>query len=151
MIRNHLKTAVAGMAVAGLAVAGMAVAAPSPASATTGYNINGWNETSCSQTCRADYCLWYSQGGGGGGWAGYSTTTNLGSQVFNIGSGAGEGKYVVDDAASMSNGTTNCHVAVWDNYNETGAYVNWLSPGDGGDLTSQLRNQDISIDKDTCT
>jgi hypothetical protein len=151
MIRTRIKAA-AAVAMTAAAAGGAVALAAAPAHATTGYNINGWNESACTNTYRANYCLWYSQGGQGGGWAGYSQKTDLDQgQVFNIGGGAGEGQYVLDNAASMSNGTTDCHVAVWDDYGEQGNYVNWLSPGYGGDLTSQLRNQDVSIDENTCS
>jgi hypothetical protein len=150
MIRKRIKATAAAVAMAAAAAGGAVALAAAPAHAT-GWNINGWSESACSNRYGDNYCLWYSPGGGGGGWGSTARESDLDyGQTFNIGGGAGLGAGVWRDAASMSNGTSNCHVAVWTGIGETGD-VDWLNAGYGGNLTSALRNQNESIDYDTCS
>ena len=54
------------------------------------------------------------------------------------------------DAQSMSNGTPNCNVTVWQFTNSQGD-TDWLSPGWGGNLTSTVSDHDESISANHCT
>lgn len=150
MIRKRIKATAAAVAMTAAAAGGAVALAAAPAHAT-GWNINGWSESACNNQYGDKYCLWYSPNGDGRGWGSTAHETDLDyGQVFTLGGGAGLNAGVWQDAGSMSNGTSNCHVAVWTGLGETGD-VDWLNAGWAGNLTSALHNHDESIDYDTCS
>lgn len=147
MRRLGIKGTVAGIAVAAMAALGAGLAA-SPASASG--NIDQWQAYGC-HSYGDYYCLWYSQYGQGAGWGSNAAQTSVISSTFgNIGGGAGQGQPVRNNAASMSNGTLHCHVTTWVYPQEQGAY-NWLDAEWGGNLTSELRNNEASININNCS
>ena len=125
--------------------------APDSNSAST--KINAWVPGSTCSSAGHQFCLWYAQGKGTGG-AGWGSSGSVGtiSGTFTIGGSgaAGYGQAVRNNAASMTNATTNCNVTTWYSPNYTGAF-NWLSPDEGGNLTSNLRNNEASISANNCS
>jgi Peptidase inhibitor family I36 len=115
--------------------------------------IDSWVPGSTCSSAGHQFCLWYAQGKGTGG-AGWGSSGSVGtiSGTFTIGgsSQAGYGQAVRNNAASMTNATSNCNVTVWVSPNYTGAF-NWLSPDHGGNLTANLRNNEASISANNCT
>jgi Peptidase inhibitor family I36 len=147
MRRLSIRGITAGLAMAAMASLGVGLAA-GPASASG--NIDGWHPTGCHNYGEY-YCLWYSPYGEGAGWGSSASSTDIISATFgNISGGAGQGQPVRNNAASMSNGTLHCHVTTWVDPHEQGAY-NWLDADWGGNLTSQLRNNEASININTCS
>jgi hypothetical protein len=127
-----------------------------PASASTGTNVDyyaaGWAD--CDAYSFADlYCLWYSPGLINGVWGSTSSYTSTISGTFSndsYGTG-GVGEDVRNNAASMAS-WTDCHVTTWVSPGREGDW-NWVDVLWGGNLTSgsiQLRNNEASIDTDTC-
>jgi hypothetical protein len=154
------KVTLASLSAAGLAVTG-SVALAGPANASTGKNIDyypaGWYN--CYEHSASDfYCLWYHPGLTGGVWG----TTSSYVKCLDPGGGAsgcitadftaGDGE-VRNNAASMADDTSNCHVTTWVSPGRVGDW-NWLYSSWGGNLTSTsslpLRNNEASIDYDTC-
>ena len=121
-----------------------------PAGNLASTNIDGWHPTWCFTSSSYYYCLWYSPNGANAGWGSTSLSTPTISGTFFLGSGAGKGAPVRNDAASMSNGTGNCHVTTWVYPNYQGAF-NWLDATWGGNLTSNLRNNEASINVNNCS
>lgn len=144
----------AAVLTAAVGLAAGAVGLSAGAANATGWNINGWTPSSACLNSPYLYCLWYhaGQGTGGAGWGSTALNTGTISGTFFIGGSgaAGYGKPVRNDAASMSNGTTNCNVTTWVYPNYTGNY-NWLSPAYGGNLNYALVNNEASISANNCT
>jgi hypothetical protein len=143
-----------------MAAAAVAVSA-GPSSAGTGANIDTWSRVDgCASTGHV-YCLWYltGKGTGGYGWGGNSTTAvNIpDSATFTIPGSCpftycGSGAAVRDDAESMSDASSVCHVTVWSANDAQGDW-NWLDAGEGGNLTTSspvLANHDESIGANNC-
>ena len=120
---------------------------------SSGTHITGWTPGTTCSAAGHQFCLWYAQGQGTGG-AGWGSSGSVGtiSGTFTIGGSgaAGYGQAVRNNAASMTNVTTNCNVTTWYSPNYTGPY-NWLSPDTGGNLTSTLHNNEASISANTCS
>jgi hypothetical protein len=116
-------------------------------------NIDQWTPGSTCSNAGFQFCLWYAQGQGtgGAGWGGRGSVGTI-SGTFTIGgsSQAGYGQSVRNNAASMTNVTSNCNVTVWVSPNYTGDF-NWLHPDKAGNLTSNLRNNEASISANNCT
>jgi hypothetical protein len=116
-------------------------------------NIDSWVPGSTCHNAGHAFCLWYGQGKGtgGAGWGSSGSVSTI-SGTFTIGGSgqAGYGQPVRNDAGSMTNATSNCNVTTWVSPNYTGAF-NWLSPNHGGNLTSNLRNNEASISENNCT
>ena len=105
-------------------------------------------ESGCSSGSWA-YCLWYGQNIGGAMWG--TTQQRFGTIIATFpNNGAGAGKPVRNDAASMADNTSDCNVTTWVDPNYTGAF-NWLEPGWWGNLTSNLRNNEASISYNSCS
>lgn len=138
-----------GVAASGLA-AGLAVAAPSSASAGSA-NVNMWS--SFWQACGNYYCLYYYDNLSNKGWAPPSSSTPTIQGSYNVwpdGSLYYGITYAVrNTATSMGNNTTNCHVTTWYSPNWGGNW-NWLDSGWAGNLNSSLRNNEASININTC-
>jgi len=160
--RCAFRLAAAAVAIAGISLSVTPAGASTHASgkhvnaSTTGpttnlatTNIDGWHPTWCSTSSPYLYCLWYSPGGANAGWGSTATGTPTISGTFFLGSGQGEGAPVRNNAASMSNGTGTCHVTTWVYPNYTGSF-NWLDGTWGGILTSNLRNNEASININNC-
>lgn len=138
-----------GAALSFAVIAGGVLAA-SPASAS-GTNINyyssGWSN--CANHNPNDfYCLWYSPGLLNGVWGSTAAGTSTISGSFTDGDGG-----VRNNAASMADDTSNCHVTTWVYPGYTGDF-NWLNAFWGGNLTSgsiPLRNNEASINTNTCS
>jgi hypothetical protein len=143
------KKTFAGAALA-LGMLGGGVLAAGPASAS-GTNINyygsGWYN--CAEHNGNDfYCLWYSPGLLNGVWGSTASGTGTISASFTDGDGG-----VRNNAASMANDTSNCHVTTWVSPGYVGDF-NWLNEFWGGNLTSgsiPLRNNEASINTNTCS
>jgi hypothetical protein len=167
MNRLLVKRAVVQVAAAALVIAGIGLAA-SPVSASakvnpahartthirpaTSTNIDLWfgGLPNCySVQLGWWYCLWYSPGGTGAIWGSTNKNTGTITGRFEFG-GAGNGKAVRNNAASMGNPTGNCNVTTWVSPNYSGAF-NWLDPEWDGNLTSNLRNNEASISANHCT
>ncbi len=116
-------------------------------------NIDQWTPGNTCSNAGFQFCLWYAQGQGtgGAGWGGRGSVGTI-SGTFTIGgsSQAGYGQAVRNNAASMTNVTSNCNVTVWVSPNYTGDF-NWLHPDKAGNLTSNLRNNEASISANNCT
>ena len=125
----------------------------SPDSNSTSTNISSWTPGSTCSNAGHQFCLWYAQGQGtgGAGWGSSGSVSTI-SGTFTIGGSgaAGYGQAVRNNAASMTNVTTNCNVTTWYSPGYTGAF-NWLSPDKGGNLTSNLRNDEASISANNCS
>ncbi|MGW7376781.1 hypothetical protein DEJ48_04040 [Streptomyces venezuelae] len=122
-----------------------------PTAGATSWNIDKW--PSFWQPCGTYMCLYYSPNLDNASWTPTSTSDkDLGGNKFgNHGTGtAGAGQVVRNNAASMGNNTTNCHVATFVSPNFQGD-ANWLHAGHGGNLNSTLRNNEASIRVDSCT
>jgi hypothetical protein len=139
-----IRAAALGMAGAGLLTgAGQAQAASA--------NISSWDTYSAPVRCTSTqitvyYCLYYSQGANGAVWRGIETSTPTISGIFyDDGQGsAGVGQGVRNNAASAENASLNCNVGIWVFPYYQGD-SNWLSPGRGGNLSANLRNNEASI------
>ncbi|MFI1753594.1 hypothetical protein [Streptomyces sp. NPDC020571] len=122
-----------------------------PSAGATSWNIDTWS--SFWQPCGTYMCLYYSPNLDNASWTPTRTSdANLGGNTFaNHGTGsAGAGQVVRNNAASMGNNTTNCHVTTFVSPNFTGD-ANWLHAGHAGNLNSRLRNNEASIRVDSCT
>lgn len=120
-------------------------AGPASASEST---VSGWNTASAPVRCgpqRRDVCLYYSPGAEGAIWWTASTSQNTIYGTFeNDGYGsAGAGQNVRNNAASVEN-SAECRLGVWVYPNYVGD-VNWVPAYRGGNLTSNLRNNEASI------
>ena len=126
--------------------------APVTGGGGSGSNINSWVPGSTCSAAGHQFCLWYAQGKGTGCRLGGSGSIGTITGTFTIGGSgaAGYGQAVRNNAASMTDATTNCNVTVWVSPNYTGDY-NWLSHQEGGNLTSNLRNNEASISANNCT
>lgn len=148
-VRRPLVVLMLLMTAAGVLLLGVGRAAAVPST-----NINaGYAGFACSYGTGGDaYCLWYSQGQAGGVWGSNAPGVGPISGTFG-GGGAGSGAAVRNDAASMTDNVTNCHVTTWVYSNYTGP-ANYLTATEWGNLTSNatfpLRNNEASIDYDSC-
>jgi hypothetical protein len=113
-------------------------------------NINSWSTWSAPIRCTSSqtavyYCLYYSPGAEGAIWRGIEVSTDPISGIFSDdGHGsAGAGSDVRNNAASAENASNN-NVWIYAYPGGTGD-SNWLSPGQGGNLTWYLRNNEASI------
>jgi hypothetical protein len=159
LFRQCIRRAAIVAAAGGLTAAGIGLTA-GPASASGVYNIDQWSPSSACLTAGYDYCLWKGtgKGTGGSGWGNVTTKNTVvnldqgsDSPVFNslYGDGYGYNYIVYNDAGSMSDGTYDCNVTVWEYANAQGD-ADWLEPTDGGNLTSTLANHDESINYKNC-
>ncbi|WP_052443345.1 hypothetical protein [Streptacidiphilus neutrinimicus] len=117
----------------------------------TSTNIDSWSTSTAPVRCAKALCLYYSpnaegaiwqNGEAGAGDLGYWSFANDNAPGSNSGAGAGQG--VRNNAASAENGATNCSMGIYVYPNSTGD-SNVLDPGRGGNLTSNLRNNEASV------
>lgn len=142
------RASMVGIAVAATSAATLALA---PTAGATSTNIDTWS--SFWQPCGTYMCLYYSPNLTNASWtpSGTSDSDLSGNKFANHGTGsAGAGQVVRNNAASMGNNTTNCHVAVFYSPGFKGD-ANWLHAGRAGNLNGDLRNNDASIRVDSCT
>ncbi|MEV7710859.1 peptidase inhibitor family I36 protein [Streptomyces sp. NPDC088270] len=139
------------LAATAMAAVGAVTLGLAPTASATSTNIDTWS--SFWQPCGTYMCLYYSPNLTGASWtpAGTSDSNLSGNKFANHGTGsAGAGQVVRNNAASMGNHTTNCHVAVFYSPGFKGD-ANWLHAGHAGNLNSALRNNNASIRVDSCT
>jgi hypothetical protein len=124
-----------------------------PGIGSSSTNIDSWKPGSTCSSAGHQFCLWYGQGDGTGG-AGWGSSGDVGTitGTFTIGGSgaAGYGQAVRNNAASMTDATSNCNVTTWYSPNSTGPF-NWLKPDEAGNLTSGLRNNEASISANSCS
>lgn len=135
-----------------LVTVGAAAAVAAPAAHAD--KIDTWKPGTWSQPC-GSYCLYYSQGLYGGCYKDSVDVYDLNYVIFeNCGEGsAGVGQRVGNNAASMGNKDTDCNVTAWYHAGWTApsyTYENWLDPGYSGNLTSVMRNNERSINVNSC-
>lgn len=124
-----------GMAVA---AAAMALGAAAGQASASDISVSSWQTSSrCNYDTGYFFCLYYSPNHQGG-MKGYNTT-----QVPTISGNFDDGHVIRNDAASMEDGVY-CDARTWvyPNYNGDSNYV---MGGYGGNLTSNLRNNEASI------
>ncbi|MEV0784930.1 hypothetical protein AB0I52_18535 [Streptomyces sp. NPDC050423] len=142
------RTALAATAMAAVGAVTLGLA---PAAGATSTNIDTWS--SFWQPCGTYLCLYYSPNLTNASWTPTRTSDKdlAGNKFANHGTGtAGAGQVVRNNAASMGNNTTNCHVAVFYSPGWKGD-ANWLHAGYAGNLNGDLRNNNASIRVDSCT
>ncbi|HEY9438575.1 MAG TPA: hypothetical protein VIS29_07970 [Streptomyces sp.] len=135
-------------AVAAISAGAFALA---PTAGATSTNIDTWS--SFWQPCGTYMCLYYSPNLDNASWTPTRTSDAdlAGNKFADHGTGSsGAGQVVRNNAASMGNNTTNCHVATFYSTSFRGD-ANWLHAGHAGNLTSGLRNNEASIRVDSCT
>ncbi|MFD7497571.1 hypothetical protein ACFV8T_35395 [Streptomyces sp. NPDC059832] len=141
------RTTLAATAVAAVGAVTLGLA---PTASASSQNIDTWS--SFWQPCGTYMCLYYSPGLKNASWTPTRTSDAdlAGNKFANHGTGsAGAGQVVRNNAASMGNHTTNCHVTVFSKTSFHGN-TNWLRAGHAGNLTT-LRNDNASIRVDGCT
>ncbi|MFF2330134.1 MULTISPECIES: hypothetical protein [unclassified Streptomyces] len=142
----------AALVATAVAAVGAAALGTTPAAAADkSTNIDTWS--SFWQPCGTYMCLYYSPNLTNASWtpSGTSDANLSGNKFANHGTGsAGAGQVVRNNAASMGNHTTNCHVTVFYSPDFKGDR-NWLRAGHAGNLNADLRNNDASIRVDGCT
>ncbi|MFF7356683.1 MULTISPECIES: hypothetical protein [Streptomyces] len=114
--------------------------------------INVWSNW--WQPC-GQLCIYYSPGLQNGCFKADDDVPDLLAVRFsNCGTGtAGVGQVVGNNGASMGNRTNLCNVTAWYHANYTApsyAYENWLGPGWSGNFTSTLRNNERSVNINSC-
>ncbi|MER8088870.1 peptidase inhibitor family I36 protein [Streptomyces sp. NPDC058316] len=141
----------ASLVAATVAAVSAAALGLAPTAGATSTNIDTWS--SFWQPCGTYMCLYYSPNLTNASWtpSGTSDADLSGNKFGNHGTGsAGAGQVVRNNAASMGNNTTNCHVTVFYSPSFKGD-SNWLHAGHAGNLNTRLRNNDASIRVDSCT
>ncbi|WP_329375672.1 peptidase inhibitor family I36 protein [Streptomyces sp. NBC_01351] len=148
--------------IVGSAIRNLAIAAASVVVAASGLiagagqasasesTVSGWNTASAPVRCsvniqRKDVCLYYSPGAEGAmWWTSFSYDAAIDGTFSDDGYGsAGAGQQVRNNAASAENSTA-CRLGIWVYPNYVGD-VNWVPAYRGGNLTSNLRNNEASI------
>ncbi|MCX4730593.1 hypothetical protein [Streptomyces sp. NBC_01363] len=140
------RTTLAATAVAAVGAVTLGLA---PAASASSENVDIW--PSFWQPCGTYMCLYYSPNLTNASWTPTRTSDAdlAGNKFANHGTGsAGAGQVVRDNAASMGNNTTNCHVTVFSKTDFHGN-TNWLRAGHAGNL-KDLRNDNASIRVDGC-
>jgi hypothetical protein len=143
-----------GIGAATAALLSSAILGTSSASAASA-NISEWPSLStCDPSGDFAFCLYYSPGRTGGRDARFYGGGNPRSEAVPVITGKfvggiGNGKAARDNAASADNGVE-CNTGIWSSPDYQGN-SDWLSPGMGGNLGPDLRNNEASIAVDDST
>jgi hypothetical protein len=146
------KAAVAAAAIS-LSLAGSVLAmAPANASTAKETSASVSSEGPVSQECLGYYdCLWYSPGMGGSMWGSdwlHNPEIYYSSTYLFFTSGAGRGDFVRNDAASVGSGSSFCATVYYSPGYE--GLSQTVSPYQGASLVAGLRNEDASIQVESC-
>ncbi len=141
---------------AGVAILTGGLAATAPAKATSINQFNTGGGRCGNYNSKYAFCLWYSPNMDGGVWGASGSVKTISATFANGGDGtSGVGDSVRNDAASAANNinagvTYTCTpgvngVFIWVYPSYTGSYDS-LQEWYGGNLTSDLRNNEASVD-----
>ncbi|MFI2208007.1 hypothetical protein ACH47Z_46880 [Streptomyces sp. NPDC020192] len=118
----------------------------------TSTNIDYWSTDSAPVRCSKALCLYYNSGAEGAifynGMAGADYLRYFSfwdDHTAGVNSSNGAGQEVDNNAASAENGSVNCGEAIYVNSAGYGD-SNVLDPGRGGNLTSNLKNNEASLE-----